>query len=473
MSKDIVVPLLLNGVEVFTSDKLVYNVYSPFTENLILYKAQGASLEDIDKVTESSFQAFQCWMQLSYEKRRDVLNKVAAALEKEREYFFNMLLEMGVSPQFANFNIETGINIIKESAALTSTPIGSIPQSYGGSYSLVVREPCGPVLSIVPWNAPIILCIRAIVSPLAAGCSVLLKTSEQSPMIHHELAKLFLKAGGPPGLVNTVHHSSEDAPNIITALVNSPRIKKINFTGSSNVGKIISNLAAKVSKPILLELGGKCAAIVTLTADIDRAATEILRGAWAHNGQICMSTERVFVENEIYDSFLEKLAKRANKIAVDNAGIPQRSVLQAEKITALVKDAIERGAKCFFGNTSRSGAYLLPIILTEVNETHQIFDVETFGPVLYVSKVADYKEAIEKVNSSEYGLSCAIWSKDTLTAIEIARNIESGAVHINGSTIHDEPTLPHGGQKGSGSGRFNGTWGIEEFQYVKTITISK
>lgn len=474
MNKRTITPLLIDGIEEINSQELIYDVEDPFKSRSILYRAQGASEEDIKRATKSSFQAFQIWKDSSYEERRKVLETVAALLASRRDYFVEILEEMGLSTWFANFNIDTSLGIIQECAANVSVPLGSVPQTlHGQPYAMVLNEPLGPILSIAPWNAPAILCIRAIAGPVAAGCSVVLKTSEQSPLIHFELARLFTDAGVPAGLVNSINHSSETAAKITETLVSSPYIKKITFTGSSQVGKIIAIMAAKCLKPILLELGGKSAAIVTESANIEEAAEKILNSAFAHNGQICMSTERVYVVNEIYDEFMEAISKSFINFTSTITSLPQRSTKQAAKIETLLNNALKHDEDVFCGKFSRNEAYIEPLILRDVSEDKEIYDTETFGPVFYINKVSNINEAIQRVNTSRYGLSTAIWCSDILKALDISRSIESGAVHINGNTVHDEPTLPHGGVKESGYGRFNGLWGLREFQYTKTITMSK
>ncbi|CUM49451.1 uncharacterized protein AC631_05868 [Debaryomyces fabryi] len=474
MNKRSIVPLLLNSIEEINLEHLIYEVESPFESGKALYKAQGISIEEIKRVTENSMEAFKVWKTTSFTEKRNVLDQVASLLDARRSYFMDILEEMGLPQWFAHVNVETGIQILKECAANVSMPLGTIPRSsHEDIYTAVVNEPIGPVLSIAPWNAPIILCIRAIAGPVAAGCSVVVKTSEHSPLVHMELAKLFTEAGAPSGLVNSINHRPQDASEVTKALIRSPHIKKVTFTGSSQVGQIISKIAAEVFKPVLLELGGKSAVIVTKSADIIRAADAILNAAFAHNGQICMSTERVYVENEVYDNFVDAISKCFDEFTSTQKKLPQRSSIQSKKIDSMVRNAIKNGAKMLCGRLFRDDAYIEPLVIADVSGKEDIYDNETFGPIFYINRVSDVSEAISKVNASRYGLSTAIWSSDVLQALEVARDLESGAVHINGKTIHDEATLPHGGVKESGFGRFNSTWGLQEFQYTKTITLAK
>lgn len=468
-----IIPLHIGGADVYGNNDNVFDVSSPFKAGEVLYQVQGATLDDVDRAVVSSQKAFEQWKKMESSKKREVFVKVANELEKKKDFFQDIMIQMGVSPAFALFNINTTIGIVKEALNLFHEPNGMIPLSEPGSYAVVINEPIGPVLSIVPWNAPMILCMRALVGPLVAGCSVVLKTSEQSPLVHQELARLFSENGAPLGLINTIHHSTSDAATITSALIGARQIKKINFTGSTGVGRIIAQTAAKHLKPVLLELGGKCTAVVTESADLEKAAATIIRGAWLHNGQICMSTERAFVVENVYDDFMKTVLRLAPGISDAMKGLPQRTLLQAERIEGLVKGAVKGGAKLTFGSLERKDCYLEPMILTEVTDDHDLYESETFGPVVFISKVASTAEAVEALNDSDYGLSCSVWSSDILKALELASSIESGAVHINGGTVHDEPTLPHGGRKASGYGRFNSRWGISEFQVAKTITIGK
>lgn len=464
------VPLIINGDAVATDSKQVFDCPCPFEQEKVLYRTQGASASDVEAVAESSYRAFLIWRETSYLEKRRCFSKAAILLRERKEDFVTTLLAMGLPGWFADLNAETCIAILEESASLTSSPSGTMPQTGETKLALVVQEPIGPVLSIVPWNSPGILGMRAVASPVLAGCSVILKSSELAPVISNKIAEVFAESGFPKGLVNVIHHSPQQAATITKLLIENPRIRKVNFTGSTAVGKIIASTAAQVLKPVLLELGGKCAAIVTTKADLDAAAAGILAGGFAHNGQICMSTERVFVQKEVYEEFLKKIVALAEKSKGDS--LPQRTSAFAGRIESLLKDADSKGAQLVYGSISRNHAFLEPVIFAEVTPDHQIYDTETFGPAFYVNRVESIEEAIDCVNSSDYGLSCGLWGHNDLEAINIARRLDTGAVHINGMTVHDEPNLPHGGVKLSGYGRFNSVWGLGEFQYTKTITMN-
>lgn len=283
-----------------------------------------------------------------------------------------------------------------------------------------------------------------------------LKASELSPGTHHFIGKIFKDAGFPPGVCNVIQHRREDAPGVVEQLIAHPATRKINFTGSTPVGSIIAKLAGQHLKPVLLELGGKAPQIVLEDADLEKAAQTAVIGAWAHvtplwecanwkQGQICMSTERIIVQRSVADKFREALLNAAKNLAGMSG--PNAMESTVTKVQSLVDDAIKKGAKLAFGeNKLKSGKqHLNQMLVASVTPNMDIYHTETFGPVSTLIEVDTIEEAIQVANDTEYGLSASIFSKDLSKAIQIARRIESGAVHINGNTVHDENSLPHGG----------------------------
>ncbi|EOO01142.1 putative salicylaldehyde dehydrogenase protein [Phaeoacremonium minimum UCRPA7] len=248
-------------------------------------------------------------------------------------------------------------------------------------------------------------------------------------------------AGLPAGVLNIVQHSRDDAEVVVDALISDNRIRKVNFTGSTAVGRIIAAKAAQYGKPALLELGGKCPLIVLKDADLDKAAQAAAFGAFEHHGQICMSTERIIVDETVVNDFAAKLFDIVKKTTVH----PGASPSNVSKVASLVSDALSQDMK--------------------------IWGMETFGPVAVLVAFKSVKEAIELANDSEYGLSASIFTADIAKAIAIAKLLDSGAVHINSTTVHDEAHMPHGGTKASGWGRFGVPWGFAEFTQIKTISI--
>jgi acyl-CoA reductase-like NAD-dependent aldehyde dehydrogenase len=341
---------------------------------------------------------------------------------------------------------------------------------------MAIRTPAGVVLGIAPWNAPVILGVRSIATPLAVGNTVVMKASEICPGVQALIGECLMEAGVPEGAVNVITHAPADAPKIVEALIAHPAVRRVNFTGSTRVGKIIGELSARYLKPAVLELGGKAPMLVLDDANLDEAVNGAAFGAFMHQGQICMSTERVVVDERVADSFVAKFAAKASSLP---AGDPRGgnvvlgslvSVEAAEKVERLVKDAVDKGAKLVAGG-KREGSIMEATVLDHVKPHMDIYYEESFGPVASVIRAKGDDALVEIANDTEYGLSAAVYSQDINRAVSVAQRIQSGICHINGSTVADEPQIPFGGVKASGYGRFGGPWGIAEFTDTKWLTI--
>jgi vanillin dehydrogenase len=310
---------------------------------------------------------------------------------------------------------------------------------------------------------------------LACGNTVVLRSSELCPGTHHLIGQVLNDAGFPKGVVNVLSNASADAPKIIEALIAHRSVKRINFTGSTRIGKIIAKLAAEHLKPVLLELGGKAPLVVLDDADLDQAVDAAAFGAFMNQGQICMSTERIIVDRKIADEFVTRLAAKASKLP---AGDPRGHVVlgslidlaPAERMDALIADAVEKGAKLVAGG-GRKGTVVEATLLDHVTSKMKIYNEESFGPVKSIIRVDGMEEAIRVANDTEYGLSAAVFGQDIKRAMAVARKIETGICHINGPTVADEAQMPFGGTKASGYGRFGGKAVINEFTELRWITI--
>ena len=351
-----------------------------------------------------------------------------------------------------------------------------IPSDVPGNLAMAVRQPAGVVLGIAPWNAPIILAVRAIATPLACGNTVILKGSEICPATHGLIIEALQEAGLPKGVVNFVTNAPADAAAVVEAMVSHPAVRRVNFTGSTHVGKLIAAACAKYLKPVVLELGGKAPLVVLDDADVDAAVDAAVFGAFANSGQICMSTERIVVDASIADEFVAKLSARAAGLPL---GDPRQgpvvlgSVVDmstAHRCNALIDDAIAKGAKLVLGEKATST--LVPATLIDhVTSEMRIFHEEAFGPVKGIVRVRGVEEAVACANDNEFGLAAAVFGRDIARAFQVASRIESGICHINGPTVHDEAQMPFGGVKGSGIGHFGGKAGIEAFTELRWITV--
>jgi acyl-CoA reductase-like NAD-dependent aldehyde dehydrogenase len=466
------IALLLDSQDVPAANGATFDRLDPIT-GAVASRAAAAQLADARRAADAAAAAFPAWSATGPSARRAVLLKAADLLQAKAPQFTELMaLETGATAGWAGFNVHLAANMLREAAAMTTQISGEvIPSDKPGCLAMAVRQPAGVVLSMAPWNAPVILGVRAVALPLACGNTVVLKASEICPGTHRLIAECLRDAGLPPGVLNVLTNAPEDAPELIEALIAHPAVRRINFTGSTRVGRIIAMVAAKHLKPALLELGGKAPLVVLDDADLDAAVAAAGFGAFMNQGQICMSTERI-----VADAFVAKLAAKAGSLV---AGDPRRGQAPlgsligldaVSRIQALISDAVAKGAKVVAGG--RSDGTLMPAtVVDHVTAAMRIYGEESFGPVVSVVRVNGTDEAVRIANDTEYGLSAAVFGRDIARALDVAKRIESGICHINGPTVHDEAQMPFGGTKASGYGRFGGKAGIAEFTELRWITI--
>lgn len=453
--------------------------FNPMT-GAVASVAPAMTAEQMPAIVARAAAAQPAWNNTGPSARRAILMAAADALERRRgEFVAAMAAEIGATAGWANFNVTLAAAHGREAASIVTQIAGEvIPSDKPGLLSMAMREPVGVVLGIAPWNAPIILGVRAIAVPLACGNGVVFKASEQCPRTHGLIVEAFAEAGLPEGLVQLVTNAPADAAEVVGALVDAPAIRRINFTGSTAVGKIIARRAADTLKPCLLELGGKAPLIVCRDADLDEAVEAAAFGAYMNQGQICMSTERIIVVDAVADAFVEKLtAKVATLVVGDPARdtTPLGAVVDAgtvDRCHALICDALEKGAALKAGGSVTSKVLMPAHLLDHVTPAMDLFHDESFGPVAGVIRARDEDHAVELANCGEYGLSSAVFTRDVGLGLRLARQIRAGICHINGPTVHDEPQMPFGGMGASGYGRFGGHWGIDSFTETRWITVA-
>jgi benzaldehyde dehydrogenase (NAD) len=440
--------------------------------------AQAMTAADIPAIAARAQAGFAVWSKLGPNARRAVLTKAADALvAKKDDFVAAMMGEIGATAGWAMFNLMLAAGMIREAAALTTQIQGEvIPSDHDGTVAMALREPVGVLLGIAPWNAPIILGVRAIAVPLACGNAVILKASEQCPRTHALIIEAFAEAGFPEGVVNVVTNAPEDAAAVVGALIDAPEVKRINFTGSTGVGKIIAKRAAEHLKPVLLELGGKAPMLVLEDADLDEAVKAAAFGAYMNQGQICMSTERIIVVEAVADAFAEKFAAKVRTMPAGDPTLgttPLGAVVDAKTVAhcyGLIDDAVAHGAKLLVGGETTHNVVMPAHLVDHVTPDMKLFRDESFGPVVGIARARDEAHAIELANDTQYGLSSAVFTKDTARGLRVAKQIHAGICHINASTVSDEPQMPFGGMKASGYGRFGGKAGIDAFTELRWVT---
>ncbi|MDN7897572.1 aldehyde dehydrogenase [Burkholderia cepacia] len=471
------VTMLINGERAMARDGATFERRNPL-DDTVASTAPAATVADAQAAVHAAAAAFPAWSAMGPGERRALLNRTADALEEKGDAFaLAMATETGASRLWADFNVKLAADGLREAAAMITQISGEvIPSDVPGSLALGVRQAAGVVLGIAPWNAPVILGVRAVALPLACGNTVVLKGSEICPATHGLIIEALQDAGLPRGVVNFVTNAPANAGDIVEALIAEPAVRRVNFTGSTRVGRIIATQCAKYLKPSVLELGGKAPFLVLHDADLDAAVQGAAFGAFANSGQICMSTERIVVDTAIADEFVARLAEKAKSLPL---GDPRKGpavlgsvvdMATVRRCNDLIDDALAKGATLVCGGKSETT--LMPAtLLDHVTADMHIYREESFGPVKAIVRVDGDDEAIACANDNEYGLSAAVFSRDVARALTVAKRIESGLCHVNGPTVHDEAQMPFGGMKSSGFGHFGGKAGVAEFTDLRWITV--
>jgi vanillin dehydrogenase len=428
---------------------------------------------------EAAEQAFPEWSAATPGERGGLLQHASELLMERQAAIAGLVTEeTNGTLGWGMFNVQLGAGMLAYYAnhADVQGEEREIPSDIPGKRAKAVRQPVGVVVGIAPWNAPVVLAVRAVAAPLAYGNTVVLKASEQCPRTHAAIVEALKDAGVPEGAINLVTNDPKDAAEMLEELIAHPAVRRISFTGSTRVGRIVAETAARHLKRVLLELGGKAPLVVLADADLDRAAAAATFGSFMHQGQICMSTERIVIDRSVAGEFARKLAERTSALKV---GDPREHDTQIgplvnedalERVTEHFEDAVAKGAKVITGGKAH-GLYFNPTVLTDVRPEMRVYSEESFGPIVAIVPVDGVDEAIRVANDTEYGLSAAVFSSDVDAALAVASQLQTGMCHINDATVNDEPPMPFGGVKDSGWGRFGGKAALEEFTELRWITI--
>jgi aldehyde dehydrogenase (NAD+) len=424
---------------------------------------------------DAAYAAKTSWASSPAALREKILHTAAEKLEEATEEIVDLLIgEGGSTFGKAHFEVPFAANMLHSIAGEARRVQGDVfPSDVHGLLSLAIRRPLGVVAGISPFNFPVVLALKKVAFALATGNTFVLKPSEETSLVGLKLAEIFERADLPAGVLNVV---PGDGPTLGRVLFDDPRVKLISFTGSTAVGRHIAVECAKKGKRVILEMGGKSPLIVLKDADVDYAVDTACFGIFIHQGQICMAGSRIIVEAPIYEIFLERFAAKARTLQVGDPRDPHTVIgplirtSQCKMIDRKVKYAVAAGARLLTGGCYE-GNFYEPTVLADVTPNMAAFRDELFGPVAAVSLANDAEHALALANNSSYGLSSAVLTNDLQLAMRFALELEAGMVHLNGPTVHDEPTVPFGGVKDSGSGREGGRWSIDEMTEVKWVTI--
>jgi acyl-CoA reductase-like NAD-dependent aldehyde dehydrogenase len=471
--------LYINGEWVAPKNKAEFPVYNPANGEVWTSVADAGRSEARSAIAAAK-EAQPAWAAMPHSQRARLLSKAGDILERRQKEFQEALVDEG-GAWIGKTMFETGYSagVYRAAAAAAYQVNGEVLPSEHGKLSLVLREPLGVVSVISPWNFPLILSSRGFAVGLAVGNTIVLKPSEETPVSGGLLiAEVLEEAGFPKGVFNVVTCSRENVEEVGDELIANPAVRGISFTGSTAVGRQVAAKAGSLLKKCCVELGGKDALIVLDDADIERAVNAATFGAFMHQGQICMSVERVIVHRAVVEEFTEHFVANARKLKVGNPREmancigPIINKKQLDKIRDHVDDAVARGAKVLCGGRS-DGPYFQPTVLTNVSPDMKVFREETFGPVAPIITADSVDHAVELANDSEYGLSAGIMTRNEERGLDIARRLRTGMAHVNDSPVNDEPHVPFGGVGASGLGRHGGRLGIDQFTELRWITLER
>ncbi|MCB9430749.1 MAG: 5-carboxymethyl-2-hydroxymuconate semialdehyde dehydrogenase [Ardenticatenaceae bacterium] len=469
---------LINGIKVPAYSGRTFTTLTPIDNSVICEVAEGDA-SDIDAAAQAAADAFPAWAALSGKKRRDLLYNVADLIEKHAEEI--ALLETLDTGQPIRYMSAAAVRGAENFRFFADRAEGArdglaLPSDEHLNYTL--RQPIGPVGVITPWNTPFMLSTWKIAPALAAGCTVVHKPAELSPITAQRLAELVLEAGIPPGVLNLVNGFGETAGK---ALTEHPAIKAIAFVGESATGSHIMRQGAPTLKRVHFELGGKNPVIVFADADLDRALDSTLFMIYSLNGERCTSSSRLLVERSVHDEFTARLAERANKIKVGDPFDPATEIGPLihpdhwEKVNSYVGIGQAEGATLAAGGGCPAGLekgnYIAPTLFTNASSGMRIAQEEVFGPFLTVIPFDDEDEALAIANSVDYGLTGYIWTQNVTRALKMSHHLDVGMIWVNSQNVRHLPT-PFGGMKASGIGRDGGDYSFDFYMETKNIAIA-
>ncbi len=473
--------MLIGGEWVGSRSGDLIEVMNPATGEAVDTAPRG-TVDDAREAIDVAHEAFGVWSEWTQAKRADVLRRAVELIRMHEKDLAELLTrEQGKPLREAILEIRRYAHTLEYYAGLGKNIRGGyIPQIDDNKYGLIIKRPLGVVGAIVPWNFPVSLMGNKIGPALLAGNTMVIKPAETTPLTDLRVTGLFHEAGLPKGVVNVV---TGQGSVVGEEIVTNPKVRKIGFTGSTEVGRRVMASAARSIKRVTLELGGSDPMIVCDDANIDEAVKAAAVGRFFNCGQACLAIKRLYLFDSIADSFIEQLTARVKKLRVGNGLAegtivgPLHSQSQRDEIEAQVQDAIDRGARALVGGQRLhgkdfdNGHFFEPTLLTDVPEDARVVTEEVFGPALPIFRVSGLEEAIERANDSIYGLGSSIWTNDLNRATRAAERIEAGYTWINSAqTIYDE--LPFGGFKQSGLGKEHGIEALDYYTETKSVVVS-
>jgi acyl-CoA reductase-like NAD-dependent aldehyde dehydrogenase len=475
MAEPLALQMLIDGerVEARSGDR--FEVLNPATEDVYATVPRGGA-EDIDLAVEAARRAFSGWAATSATERGQKISALARALEARKDAFAAAETAHNGKTLFdADFDVTATVACLDYYAGAANKLHGETLAGPEGYFVYTRREPVGVCGLIVPWNFPLAIAIWKLGPALAAGNTVVMKPASETPVTALMLADLLDETGIAPGVVNVVSGPGSDAG---ARLVAHPGVDKVSLTGETTTGKTIMRGAAETLKRITLELGGKSPNLVFADADLEQAVDGSLFLIYANSGQVCDARSRIFVQDEVYDDFVNRFVEKANTIVVgDPTGDAHYGAITSARQLAKIEEYVEigqkEGAKLLAGGERAAGKGLFyrPTVFADVDNSMRIAREEIFGPVAAIGRFSDYGDGIAKANDTEYGLAATVWTNDLTTAHRAAADIRAGGVWVNTSEFLFNES-PFGGMKASGFGRELSMHGLDAYTEVKNVGIS-
>lgn len=474
--------LFIAGEQRDASDRGVTEIRNPATGEIVDCVA-AATQEDVDRAIDAAESAFRKWSAVAPAQRAEILYKAAHLLtEREKDLARLLTQEQGKPLREAVLEIRRFAHTLEHYAGLAKTIRGGyVPALDEKRYGMIIKKPIGVCGSIVPWNFPVSLLGNKIGPALITGNTVVVKPAGTTPLTDIQAGMILHEAGLPAGVLNIV---PGPARIVGETLLKDVRVRKIGFTGATSTGRHVMEVAAQTVKRVTLELGGSDPMIVCDDANIEEAVSAASVGRFFNCGQACLAIKRLYLFDKIYDEFVTKLVGKMDKLRVGNGmepGVvvgPLHTAAQRDEVEEQVRDAVQRGARVLAGGrrpsgeTFANGNFYLPTLLAEVDERSRVVQEEVFGPALPIMRVKDFDEALEKANSSIYGLGSSIWTRDLDKATLAAERLDAGYTWINSpQIIFDE--LPFGGVKQSGLGKEHGEEALDYYMETKSVVVAR
>ena len=468
----------IDGNEVIKSGKEEIEVHNPYT-NEVIGRIACSINDEVEKAIESASSAFHTTMKcMPAHERSNILRRTADLLETDAEVFAKLLsLEAGKPIRESRGEVARAVQVLRFSSEGAKSIYGEqIPMdsAVGGEAQIGItkRVPLGVIVAITPFNFPLNLVLHKVAPAIAAGNTVVLKPAEKTPFSAVFIYRLFEKAGLPKGALNLLMGRGED---LVKPLVTHSKVKKITFTGSNIVGWKIDEMAKR--KRVTLELGSNAPNIIFADSDLERAVKAMVIGGFTYAGQACVAAQRIYVQESIYNSFIEKFVSQVKNLRIGDPFDeltdmgPMITVESAEKAESWIKESVQEGAKVLVGG-NRKGAVLDPTIIVDVSPEMKVVCAEVFAPIVCVIPFSSEKEVIEAANATDFGLHAGVFTADINRAMRLAESLEMGGVWINEVSVRRHDHIPYGGVKSSGIGKEGVKYSIQEMTDIKFIGLN-